>query len=188
MKVWMIVLSVLAVIFGAIALLVGMGISANNYGVRAENGIVATYSNNQNILSNYSKKVLEAVQVPAMYTEDFTKIVTASMQGRYGADGSKASMQWLKEMNIPFDSSLYANMQRLIESGRNEFQAGQERLIDEKRSYNAERGQFPRSMFMSMLGFPKIDLNKYDIVTDARTDRAFETKKEETLQLRPSAR
>lgn len=185
-------LVVIGGVLGSIALVVflvvGMFVSANNYGVKAETSIVATYDNNRNILSNYGKKVVEATQVPAMYSDDLKKIVSASMEGRYGSDGSKATMQWLKETNIPFDASIYKQIQQIIEAGRNEFQVNQTRLVDEKRAYQTELGMFPRSVFMSMLGFPKIDLKKYDIVTDDRTETAFETKREEAIQLRPAAR
>jgi len=182
---WIVIGGLVSTIALLIALVVGMFISANNYGVTAEQSIVAAYDDNRNILSNYSKKVIEATQVPAMYTADLTKVVTASMEGRYGADGSKATFQWLKEMNIPFDSSIYKKVQQLIESGRNDFQVGQTSLIDKKRAYQTELGKFPRSMFMSFLGFPKIDMKKYDIVTDNRTETSFETKREEAIDLRP---
>lgn len=70
--------------------------------------------------------------------------------------------------------------------GRNDFQVGQTRLLDEKRAYQTELAKFPRMIFMSILSFPKIDLKKYDIVTDDRTEAKFETKREEALQLRPA--
>lgn len=181
---WIVVGGIVATLGILIMLVVGMFISANNYGVQAEQSIVASYDDNRNILSNYSKKVVEATQVPKMYTEDLTKVVTASMEGRYGQDGSKAAFQWLKEMNIPFDSSVYKKVQQIIESGRNDFQAGQTTLVDKKRAYQTELGKFPRGVFMNILGFPKIDLKKYDIVTDNRTESAFETKREEAIKLR----
>lgn len=175
---------VLGAIALVIALVVGMFISANNYAVQAEQGVIAAYDNNRNILSNYGKKVVEATQVPAMYTEDLKKVVSASMEGRYGPDGSKATFQWLKEMNIPFDSSVYKKVQQIIEAGRNDFQNGQTTLLDKKRAYQAELGKFPRGVILGFMGFPKIDLNKYNIVTDNRTEAAFETKLEEAIKLR----
>ena len=182
---WIVIGGILGSVVLFVALVIGMFVSANNYGVTAEQSIVAAYDDNRNILSNYSKKVVEATQVPAMYTADLTKVVSASMEGRYGSDGSKAAFQWLKEMNIPFDSSVYKKVQQIIESGRNDFQVGQTRLVDQKRAYQTELGKFPRSIFMGFLGFPKLDLKKYDIVTDSRTETSFETKREEAIQLRP---
>lgn len=169
-----------------VGLVVSMGISANNYGVTTERSLVATYDNNRNILSNYGKKVMEATQVPAMYSEDLTKLVKAQIEGRYGPKGSQASMQWLKEAAIPLDPNMYKQIQQIIEAGRNEFQVGQTTLLDKKRSYETELGKFPRGIIMSVLGFPKIDMKKYDIVTDTRTETAFDTKKEDAIQLRPT--
>jgi len=185
---WAIAGGVLAVLGLITFLVIGMFVEANNYGVKAEQSIIAAYDDNRNILSTYGKKVAETAQVPAMYRDDLTKVVSASMEGRYGADGSKAAFQWLKEMNIPFDSSLYKQIQQIIESGRNDFQVGQTKLIDQKRAYQTELGKFPRSMFMSILGFPKIDLKKYDIVSDNRTEAAFDTKREEAIQLLPQSK
>lgn len=183
---------ILGGVFGSTVLVVllttGMVISANNYGVTAEQGVIATYDNNKNILSNYGKKVVEATQVPAMYADDLTKLVKAQIEGRYGPNGSQANMQWLKEAAIPLGPSLYKQIQQIIEAGRNDFKVGQTELLDKKRAYKTELGKFPRSMFMSLLGFPKIDLTKYDIVTDARVETSFDTKREEAIQLRPTTK
>lgn len=181
---WIVIGGIVGSIALVVLLVVGMFISANNYGVSAEQGITAEYDNNRNVLSNYGKKVMEVSQVPEMYRDDFTKIVTASMEGRYGPNGSKAAFQWLKEMNINFDSSIYKQIQQVIEAGRNDFQSGQTRLLDKKRAYQTELDKFPRTIFMSILGFPKIDLNKYNIVTDSRTESVFELKLESPIQLR----
>lgn len=185
-SVWIVLGGIVGFVVLVSALVIGMAVSANNYGVGAEQGIIATYDDNKNILSNYGKKVIEATQVPAMYSEDLTKLVKAQIEGRYGPGGSQANMQWLKESAIPLDPSLYKQIQQIIEAGRNDFKIGQTSLLDKKRAYQTELGKFPRSVFMSLLGFPKIDLKKYDIVTDARTETSFDTKREEAIQLRPN--
>jgi hypothetical protein len=38
---------------------------------------------------------------------------------------------------------------------------------------------------LSLAGFPRVDLEEYNIVTNSRTQDAFETGVEEPLQLRP---
>ena len=42
--------------------------------VRMENGLVAQYDQDKNNYSNYLAKVQEVAQVPAMYTEDLSKV------------------------------------------------------------------------------------------------------------------
>ena len=119
-----------------------------------------------------------------MYRDDFTKVVQAQMQGRYGKEGSKASFQWLKEHNVQFDSTLYVQMQRMIEAGRNDFEQNQKVLIDKKRLYQKALDSMPTGIVMRFIGFPKIDLNKFGIVTSDFSDKAFATGKENGLKLR----
>ena len=65
-------------------------VSVFNAGNKMEQGIKATYANNQNILAQYSQKVMEASQVPEMARDDIVKVAKAAIEGRYGPDGSKA--------------------------------------------------------------------------------------------------
>jgi len=147
--------------------------SATNYAVRAEAGLEADWTNNKNILGQYTLKVQEAASIPAMYKDDLKEVMSKELSSRYGANGSQASMQWIKEHSVNFDSTLYTKIQQIIEAGRNEFQNAQTRMIDEKRVYVTELGTVPRSWFLSIAGFPKVDLNKYKPVVAADTEAAF---------------
>ena len=164
--------------------LIGYGVGAFNQANSFEQSLQGEKSNNRNILSNYGKKLAEAAQVPAMQRDDFLKVVTAQMQGRYGAEGSKATFQFLQEQNVALDPAVYKQLQRLIEAGRNEFAAGQTKLISVKQGYTTVLGSVPRGMLLKLFGFPRVNLDDFDIVSDDRTETAFETKKEEAIQLR----
>lgn len=159
-------------------------ISAYNAGNRMEQNIVAAYDNNRNILAQYQNKVLEASQVTEMQRDDLKEVVTAALEGRYGDNGSKAIFQAITEQNPQIDSSVYIKIQQIVESGRTDFKIGQEKLIDAKRVYQTQIGSFWRGTMLSFAGYPKIDLNKYDIVTTAKVEETFETKEEEPLKLR----
>lgn len=171
------------IVAGLIAVAV-MYFSASNYAVKAEAGLEATWTNNQNILGNYTLKVQEIASVPEMYKNDLKEVLQAEFTGRYGADGSKATMQWIHERSNTFDSTMYTKIQQVIEAGRNEFQAAQTRLVDEKRAYVTELGTVPRSWFLSMAGFPRVDLNKYKPVVAGDTAKAFETGVQAPVKLR----
>ena len=178
-------LSFVGLIVFALVVAVTSYIGANNYGARIEAQLNAEYSNNQNVLANGQQMVLEAAQVPSMYKDDFKEIIKADVQGRYGAEGSKATMQWLKEHEINLDSSMYKKIQQLIESYRVEFKNSQTKMIDVKRQYEAEQGVFWRGMWLRIAGFPKVDMNKFNpIITGAVEDIYKAGKETAPLKLR----
>ena len=175
----LIITLVLVCIVALIGLIGAMSyVSAYNYGNATEVGIKATYENNRNILAQYGQKVQEAAQVPDMYKDDLIKVTTAAIQGRYGPDGSKATMQWLKEQNPTLDAGLYKKIQQIIEAGRNDFQNSQTKLVDQKRSYETASGSFWQGMWLRMAGYPKINLSDYKIISTDRADDAFKAGKE----------
>jgi len=166
--------------------LVGVGsiIGINNDLVTQEAGLTAQYKQNQNNYDNMVKKILEVAEVPTMMTSDLEKVTKAAITGRYGAEGSKAVFQFIKEQNPTVNAEVYTKVQQVVEAGRNSFEADQKTLLDKKRIYETQLNSFPTGVVARALGFPRIDLAKIDIVTSARTDKAFDTKKDEKLQLR----
>jgi len=158
-----------------------MGI--NNDCVKQEAGIKAQYKQNQNNYDNMFKKFMEATQVTSMYTDDLKKVYDSAIQGRYAKSGN-VMMNFIKEHNPSFDASMYKNLQVMIESGRNTFESNQKMLLDKKRNYEVQIGSFPAVFVVRVLGFPKIDLAKYDIVTSGQTQEAFDTKKAKAIKLR----
>lgn len=161
-------------------------VSAANRGNQLEAGLKATWEDNENILGQYGQKVLEASQVPDMARDDIARVTREAIQGRYGAEGSQAIFQAISEQNPQVDPVLYRNIQQIIEGGRNQFQTGQTRLIDQKRVYETALGTFWGGMWMRIAGYPKVDLAKYKIITTDRASDAFSAGKEAPLQLRPA--
>lgn len=173
-------------IVGVIVILaVSSYISAHNSGVNFETQITASYENLQNILGQYSTKVAEAAQVPAAMRDDLKEVMQSSLSARYGADGSKATVQWIKE-NYPgkVDPQLYRQIEQIIEAGRDKFQNEQTVFIDLKRGYNAQLGYFWSGLWLKIAGYPKIDLDKFKTVTSAHAQEAFKTGVEQPITLR----
>jgi len=153
-------------------------ISVYNYGNRMENQLNAIKENNQNIYTTYVQKVQEVAQVPEMARDDMVKIVSAALEGRYGADGSKATFQFLKEQNPNIDPQLYRKIQQVIESGRNEFKTAQTNMIDVKRSYTTALGSAWTGTMLHVVGYPKIDLNQFKAIASDASNQVFSAGKE----------
>lgn len=172
-------------VFGSLAFIaVSSYITSANYGNRAEKSLEATYENNQNLLGQYTLKVQEIAAVPEMYKNDLKEVVQAAVSGRYGAEGSKATFQWIKEHNPNVDSALYVKIQQVVEAGRNEFQGAQTRLIDEKRVYETNLGYIWTGFWLKLAGYPKVDLSKYKPVVAGDTAKAFETHIQVPIKMR----
>jgi len=181
MKTLIAIVGVFAVI---VLVLVGSYVSNYNYGNEAETEIKAQYENMENILAQYSVKIKEAAQIPAMQTEDLVKVFNGALGARYGKDGSKASFQWIKEQNPNLDQSTYKKIMQLIEAGRNKFENAQTRFIDAKRGYETNLGYLWKGMWMRMAGYPKINLADYKIISSGHAKKAFDTGIDEGVTIR----
>lgn len=182
---------VLLVVGGFVAFLfmlavlgVGSYISAANYGNRAEQGIKSTWENNENILAQYSNRIAEMAQVPDMQRDDLLAVYREAMAGRYGKGGSNAVFQWLQEQNPQLNNEIYTKLQVSMEAGRKDFEVAQTTLIDQKRSYQTELGYVWRGFWLRLAGYPKIDLDKYEAISNDFASEAFTAGRENGVTLR----
>lgn len=171
----------LALFFGT----VGMIASTNDKALSFEEGIKASNKNSQIVLSTHYKTIKEMVQIPDMYTEDLQKVFKSAIESRYGDDGSKALVQFIKEHNPNFDSSLYTKIQTAIESGRKDFRDAQQKNIDMCRSYKTYQNKFINKIILGFTDYPKDDLSKECmVIQDKDSARAFETGIEEDIKFK----
>lgn len=184
MKMSPVTIGIIAIIGVLIAIPVISLFSAYGAGNRMEQNIKATYENNQAVLARVTTTIVETAQVPTMQAEDIERVITAALQNRYGENGARATFQAIQEQNPQIDSSLYAQIQRVIEAGRRDFQNSQTILVDQKRVYETALGSPWQGMWLRIAGYPRIDLSEYAVVTNARTEEAFQTKRDEPIQLR----
>jgi len=168
-------LVVLLVVVALGAVVIGSYITNFNYGNRVERQIEATHTDNRNVLAQYSTRIMEMAQVPDMYKEDVMEIYEGALTGRYGDNGSQAMFQFLQEQNPQIDASLYTNIQQSMEAGRNKFENSQTRLIDLKRGYETRLGSFYSGFWLGVAGYPRIDLNDFNIVVNDYSNEAFES-------------
>jgi hypothetical protein len=174
-----IALSMGGTFLAVVAILIVSYISAFNAGNRAEKQIAATYENNQNVLSTYYQKVQEVVQVPDMMKDDLKDVISSALTARYGEDGIKSAFAWITE-NYPgqVDAALYTKIQQVIEAGREDFKVSQTQLIDQKRAYETQLGSFWRGTWLTVAGYPKIDLAQFKVITTEQAEKAFAAGKE----------
>jgi len=188
MKTSTLLLLVLGAIFGlafSIAAVLGLTyVRYNNLGVSYETNIKSVYENSQVVLNSYSTKVVETAQVPAMMRDDVSSIVRETFRGRYGENGSAAVFQAISENNIQLDPLLYRQVQQVIEAGRDEFKMSQTLVIDSVKAYEAQLGYFWSGMWLSIAGFPKINLADYKIIVTDDVGEKFRTGKDSAIQLR----
>lgn len=179
-----ILISVLGIIAVIVAIFAGSYVSNYNYGNKTENTIKAEYKNMENILAQYSLKVMEAGQVPSMYKNDMKDVMTSVMAARMGKSGSRAAFQWFKEHNINLDAGMYRQIQQIIEAGRNKFENAQTKFIDTKRAYNTNLGYLWKGTWLKVAGYPKINLDDYKIITSGHAQKSFSTGVDEGIKLR----
>ena len=160
-------------------------ISAVNFGAEIEPQLRAARDDNKNILAQYQQKALEVAQVPAMYSEDFKNVVKSAVEGRYGPNGSQAVMQWIKESQINYDSSMYTKLVDVIQAGRKDFEIGQRRMIDIRARYETNLSYFWTGMWLRIAGFPKVNMADFNPITTNDVETTYQNGKESApLKLR----
>lgn len=93
-----------------------------------------------------------------MYKQTVIDAFHAANSGRYGADGSKAMFQFIKEQNPNIDAGIYRKLMICAEAGYAKFTAAQRKKIDLCRVYRSkvERAQvIPIWGGMVTAGFPR---------------------------------
>lgn len=170
------------------AIILGIGgsmVGVYNTNVSHETNILKFDKDSQNVLSAYTNKIRDMAQIPDMYRDDLSKVIEATFNGRYGADGSKAVFSMIKESNMSLDPSMYTNIQMAMEAGRNEFKQSQTKKLDACAGYRNQLNYAMSGMVSRIVGFPKIDIDKTcQVVLDKETNTAFETGETSAIKLR----
>lgn len=151
--------------------------------IQLENRMDAQYEQNKNNYDNYWKMLKEKGQVKDAFADDLEKVYKGALAGRYGANGSQAVLQFIKEQNPNLDPSVYKDIMVAIEAGRKSFEADQKQLLSIKNEYKNLLGSTRALFYNWFLGFPRCDMSKYGIVTSAATDQAFQTKQAEEIDI-----
>lgn len=177
------ILAVVGIVVALILVFGGSYVSAVNSGARYDAQLKAQYDNMQNVLGQYSLKVTEAAQVPAMYRDALSKVARDAIEGRYGPNGSQATFQWIQEQNPNVDPSVFLKIQQIIDGGRDNFKVEQTAFLDMKRSYEADLNSFWSGFWLRLAGYPKVPLDKYKLISSEAARAAFETGVDQPIKL-----
>lgn len=162
------------------AIFVGSLLSFRSSVVSLENRIEAQHTANKSNYDAMWKKFKEMTQVTDLQAEQFKDVYTDLIAGRNQDQGLLFKM--VQEQNPTLSPEVYNNLQREIASSRNVFDNNQKKVIDIVREYNTRIDTGSGFIFNFIFNFKKIDPNKY-IVTSERTDKAFETNKDDVIDL-----
>lgn len=130
------------------------------------------------IYDNTFKVIQEQAGVSQEYEKSFKENYQAIMQGRYGVSGDKALMKWIQESTPNYSTALFEKVANSVQEQRNTFTYEESKAIDIKREHDQLLNQFPSSIFVG--GRPALVLH---LVTSNRTEKAFQTGKDEPINM-----
>ncbi len=154
-----------------------------NTAVQQENGVMAVHKDYQNVHASVFNSLKSQGLSIEKYGELVLKAIDAGMSGRYGEDGVKGAMVWIKEQNLGIEPALFLKLQTIIESGYARMESTQRSKIDRIRVLDnflesAPKGMIARKLF----GFPKkVTDDVRATITSAATEEMMKTKKMETI-------
>ena len=187
-KKWIVVLCAAVIVAGGVFM---QYVGAHNRAVAFEEQIPATYEDAQNVLSAYTNRIVEMVQVPEMAKDHIKEIIQDTFTGRYGAEGSQAVFQFIQESNLNVDQSMYPRIMNEMAAGRKDFERAQRALIDVKRAYRTQLKNFWTGTLMSMAGFPSINIgfnpgddDDYPVIKSAQALQSYGQGVDQAIKLR----
>lgn len=154
-----------------------MRVNYNNLYSKLEAEAVARQDVSKITFDTTWKIIQGQAQVATAERESFKSTFIEIMNSRTQND-QNLIMKWSQEAQVPISADLYKALQNSIESQRNKFLNAQKELIDIRREAETARNTFPGSMFLS--GRKPIHI---DIVTSGKTEKVFETGKEDSVDV-----
>ena len=177
----MLIIGAVIIVLGLVGV-AGIGfaqyISMSNNNARLTNLFEAKQKESKTIHSEMWQTVKEIGGVTDAYASKFDSIYTHIMDARY-SKGDGSLMKFVTESNPTFDTRLYEKLANVIEEKRIKFNGIQKELLDIDRAHNDLITTFPGTLFLS--GAPRFNVQ---IVTSSRTEKAFESgKDDETFKM-----
>lgn len=149
----------------------------NKY-IETQNLYEAQVAENQTVYDEVWKIIQQQAGVTENYSESFKENYTAIMESRnYGGE----MMKWIQESNPNFTPELHEKLMTSIETYRVKFTMVQKKLISIHNELKNQLTLMPSRFFTVTIGGHV--LPELKIVTSTRTDNAFETGKDDDVDL-----
>lgn len=157
----------------------GKGVSVYNTHINLKTKIEAQQQSNEANFDTMWKKISQVSQVSDKYKDGLKEVLAAYTEGRK-KESEQLLMDWTKEAIPTFDSSIYKQINNIIVSSRDDFFNNQKILIDLSRQHNQFIQKFPNNLFCGILNIQPIEIK---VVTSTKTEKTFESGKEDDIKL-----
>lgn len=177
-------LLIIAAISIFLLLFAGSCVSYRNRERELRNSFNAIVNSNKVDYDAMWKIIGQVSQVPKEYSKDFKDAYTSMITSQKNADQSSIQNLMVVALGMKppqLDPSLYRKIQDTVESQRMSFAYAQKQQLDIKREHDNLRTTFPSSMFVG--GVSPLEIK---LVTSEKTEKSFETGKDDDISLFPS--
>ncbi|AEO93404.1 virion structural protein [Bacillus phage G] len=147
--------------------------------VKLENKIEARYNFNKSDYDKMWKTFVETAKVTELQAEQFKDVYTELISGRY--EDTDLLFKMVQESNPQLGTEVYTNLQRQIAADRSTFNNNQKAILDIINQYN-NYIEHDAIIIAFITNRKPIDSSKY-IITSERTEKAFESGKDEVIDL-----
>lgn len=135
---------------------------------------------NESSFDKMWKIIQQSASIPDAERESFRKTYVEIMQATQGVAGNGQLASFFTQAKIDISPDLFSKLMTTIESQRESFHRDQMKLLQIKAEHDKILSVFPSSFFLA--GKSRLDAK---IVTSSKTDRAFETGKDDDVELFP---
>jgi len=157
-------------------------ISTLNTEGRLRTAIEAKQVDNTSEFDNMWKKLSQVAQIPEQKKNALMDIFNSHAKARSGGQKGGSLALWIKESVPNADLKVYDNLQNIIVSSRDRWTMRQKELIDLNRERTQMFRVIPSNIFLALGGRQEGDV-KITVVTSSRTDKSFETGKDDDVDL-----
>jgi hypothetical protein len=170
------------VLIGIITLIWAIG--GYNGAAQLKNTYEMKVKDNSSEFDNMWKKISQVTQIADSKKDAFKEIFNGYATARTPQGGGQM-MLWVKENAPNLDLSVYDKAQNILVASRDGWTMRQKEMVGIAEEYNKRLVTFPSNLLLGLFGFQKIDPK---VITSSRTEKAFETGKDDDVSLKGEAK